>query len=182
MPYKDPEKARAHRNAYYAAHRPVVTCARCGIPAPQGRSRYCSDKCRNADRWARLHPVTPPPPRPCAVCGQLFTPRYNDRAEYRPKASGKPSLYCREACASREHRRRRLERVGKVSRPRRPGRDAEVTRAVRRAQAQARGQRLVRIGDGVRVKIDDLPATLRPIAELIRATHVEIRKQQRGSV
>lgn len=66
---------------------PDAWCAWCGDPLPEREERlpwmkYCSAKCGNQYRYdLNDRPKHKHPPRPCAYCGTVFTPKF-DRGTY----------------------------------------------------------------------------------------------------
>jgi hypothetical protein len=171
-------------------------CPGCGTEHSRRGAVYCTSKCQAAAQWRRLHPVSSPEPRPCAVCGEMFAPRYNDISAFRPKGDGmgRRRLYCSETCQNRasnlkrvpseggrarerEWRRSNRDRVNERKRGcRNVARERDYKRA-HRDQARAREGRLLRIGDGVRIRIDDLPAEWQPVAWLVKETRREIENR-----
>jgi hypothetical protein len=47
------------------------------IPGNSRRRKFCSDKCSNKDRNNRNHPPPVYVDKPCANCGEMFTPKYS---------------------------------------------------------------------------------------------------------
>jgi hypothetical protein len=94
------EKLRLSASLCHHCNRPVFVNRRKGR-----RYIVCSDRCReavynaNARRWHRR----PVQKRPCAVCGELFTPKRAD------------ALYCSPACKQKAYRRGRRNAQGAPS-------------------------------------------------------------------
>ena len=76
------QRRRAKMRGFLVEH--LIECPECGkeFTSTNPTSKWCSDECRKENHRKRYTPKKPKPQKPCVVCGEMFTPRFNERSKY----------------------------------------------------------------------------------------------------